>query len=1172
MHCQSCGVENPEGVKFCHECGSALRNRCPQCGNENPLSAKFCGECGAALLGKSKGKRRKTKNQDGLGSNVQRLESKERSPASSSRTLDTRLRDSRPDAAERRQLTVMFCDLVGSTTLSEQLDPEEYREVVQAYHAMCAEVVTRYAGFTAQHLGDGLLVYFGYPSAYEDEAARAVRTSLEILAGLQFLNVQLKPALKARLPHPIQARIGIHTGLVVIGEIGSSEKRELLALGETPNLAARLQGLAEPDTVVISAATQRLVQGLFACQDLGSQELKGLTTPVAVHQVLGESGVQGRFEAAVQKGLTPLVGREEELGLLQRRWEQAKEGAGQVVLLGGEPGIGKSRLVQELKEHVNVAGATCIEFHCSPYHQNSALYPIIEHLQSLLQFSRDEAPVTKLGKLQQALVRYRFPQADTVPLLASLLSLPHPEGYPPITVSPQKQKEKTQAVLVAWLVEEAEQRPVCTVWEDLHWTDPSTLEVLTLLLDQAPTTRLLVLLTSRPEFTSPWGSRSYFTQLTLNRLGRAQVREMVRHVAGQALRPSILRQAQDSERTESESDRESLPVRAEPVEAQTALSDDLIEAVATKTDGVPLFVEELTKSVVESAGAQHAAPLPLAIPATLQDSLMARLDRLGPAKEIAQLGATIGREFSYELLHAVANRDEGSLQRGLRRLVETELIYQRGLPPQATYLFKHALIQDTAYQSLLKSKRQQLHQQIARVLEEQFPSTRETQPELLAHHYSEAGLAEQAIPYWQKAGQRAVDRSAYAEAISHLSKGLALLKTLPETEKRHSQELNLQTPLGLAFMATKNYAAAEVGLAYTRARELCRQVGETPQLATVLDGLWIFHLVRGELQTAYEAAKQLLALGLNTQEPTLIMEGQHGLGQISYFMGEFATARKHMEQAIVHYDTLQTLSPLLHPPQDPGVMSRGYAAWSLWHLGYPAQALQRVHEAFALAQKLSHPFSIAFALNFAFTLHQFRKERQLAQAHLEKLIAFSSEHGFPQLAALGTFMQGAVLVARGQIKEGLAQMHQGMDAYLAGGAELGHPTLLGGLATIYGAVGRIEEALTLLTEAWTSLNKTNQHVYAVGLHLQRGTLLLKSGGHIKTEAEECFCQALEVARRQGAKSLELQAAISLARLWQKQGNLDAARTMLADVYNWFTEGFDTKDLQEAKALLEELSH
>src|SRR5215831_18113263 len=679
MRCPDCSFENPQGLKFCEECGTRLPQVCPGCGRQVRPAAKFCGECGTPLAGAS--------SDQGLESRVQSPQS----PDARHQTLDPR-----PNEAERRQLTVMFCDLVGSTPLAEKLDPEDLRAVILAYQQACAEQIRRFEGYLARYVGDGLLVYFGYPQAHEDDAQRAVRTGLEIVAAMQKMvpsplagegqgeGAEVSPV-TALPPHPslppqggkeksLQVRIGIHTGLVVAGDMGGGGYRDPLAIvGETPNIAARLQGLAEPDTVVISEATARLVQGLFECHERGPQALKGVSTPVPVYRVLRESQAQNRFEVAVRTGLTPLVGREHEVGLLQERWERAKQGAGQVVLLGGEAGIGKSRLVQELKEQVTAEGATRIEFRCSPYHQNSAFYPIIEHLQRLLQFVPHEAPQARVAKLTQVLARYRFLQVDTLPLLVALLSLPQPDGAPPVTLSPQKQKQKTQEALVAWIVEEAEKAPVYCAWEDLHWADPSTLELLTLVLDQVPTARLLTLLTFRPDFTPPWHPRSHITQLTLSRLGRSQVEVMVEQVTG-----------------------------------GKALPQDVLQQIVRKTDGIPLFVEELTKMVLESGllreendryvGAHGGAPIPpLAIPATLHASLLARLDRLSTVREIAQLGATIGREFSYELLQAVSPLDEATLQQGLKQLIEAELVYQRGLLPQAHHLFKHALLQDTAY-------------------------------------------------------------------------------------------------------------------------------------------------------------------------------------------------------------------------------------------------------------------------------------------------------------------------------------------------------------------------------------------------------------------------------------------------------------------------------------------
>jgi hypothetical protein len=602
------------------------------------------------------------------------------------------------------------------------------REVVRAYQAICAEVIQHFNGYIAQYLGDGLLVYFGYPQAHEDDAQRAVRTGLGIVEAMDILNRRLGQEKGVHLA----VRVGIHTGLVVVGEMGGGGRQERLALGDTPNIAARLQGLGVPDTVVISAVTQRLVQGYFTCHDLGAQPLKGVATPLQVYQVVRETEMQQRFDVAAARGLTPLVGREHEVGILQERWAQVQAGRGHIVMLSGEAGIGKSRLVQVVKDEVIGAGALRIEYRCSPSHQHSALYPVIARLERMLAWHQDDMPDDKLRKLEEALQPYPLPLAEVVPLLAALLSVPLPaDRYPPLTLTPQRQKQKTLEALLTWLLVLTEQQPVLFVVEDLHWIDPSTLEFLSLLVEQGPTARLLTLLTCRPEFQSPWGLRTHLTPIALQRLPQPQVETMITRVTGgKALPPTVF------------------------------------QHVVAKTDGVPLFVEELTKTVLESGLLQETeghyeltGPLPpLAIPATLHDSLMARLDRLATVKTVAQLGAVLGRTFSYEVLQAVTPLDEVPLQQALARLVDAELLYQRGVPPQATYLFKHALIQETAYQSLLKSSRQQYHQQIAQVLETRFPAAVATQPELVAQHYTAAGCVEQAVVYWQQAGERAVAR------------------------------------------------------------------------------------------------------------------------------------------------------------------------------------------------------------------------------------------------------------------------------------------------------------------------------------------------------------------------------------------------------------------------------
>jgi len=836
---------------------------------------------------------------------------------------------STPDA-ERRQLTVLFCDLVDATVLASQLDPEELREVVRAYQDTCAKVIARFEGHIAQYLGDGLLVYFGYPLAHEDDAQRAVRAGLGMVEAVGQLNTRLAQERGVSLA----VRLGIHTGLVVVGEVGGGARQEQLALGETPNLAARLQGLAAPNTLVISAATLPLLGGFFAYQSLGTQLLKGFAQPLEVYQVRYESMATSRLEGAGSTGLTPIVGREQEVALLRERWAQVKDGLGQVVLLSGEAGIGKSRLIQVLTEQVATEPqAWLTPCQCSPYHQNSALYPMIELLERVaLRFDREESPQQKLRKLEGFVVQYGLTLAEAVPLFAALLSLPLDTDYAPLPVSPEQQKQKTLQALLTILLRIAAQQPVLFVMEDLHWVDPSTLELLSLLVDQGPTARILALFTFRPDFPPPWMGRAHLTQVTVNRLPRRQAMEVIRQVArGKALPPEV------------------------------------VEQVVAKTDGVPLFVEELTKMVLESGLLQEqeecyelTGPLPpLAIPATLHDSLMARLDRLATVKGLAQLGATLGREFPYTLLQAVSPWDEETLQRGLHQLVEAEFLYQRGLPPQATYLFKHALIQDAAYQSLLKSTRQQYHQRIAQVLEEYFPDTVETQPELLAHHYTQAGLTEQAVRYWQRAGQQASDRSAYLEAVSHLTTGIELHKSLPEAPEHTQQALSLHIALGAALQTAKGFGAPEVEDAYAQAYALCQQVGETPQLVPVLYGLWRFYTGRSQFHTARELGETLLRLAQRAQDLALVVIAHYTLGMTWLCLGALPAARQHLEEGSARYTPDQRHVPVFRMGHDPGVACRGLAAMTLWCLGYPEQALARVHDALALAHELSHPFSLA---------------------------------------------------------------------------------------------------------------------------------------------------------------------------------------------------------------------
>ncbi len=926
----------------------------------------------------------------------------------------------------------------------------------------------------AQFLGDGVLVYFGWPTAHEDAAARAVYASLAIIEALQPLNdTRLAPQYAVR----VQVRIGLHTGMAVIGEMGGGDRHEQLAMGDTPNIAARLQGLAQPNTVVLSAATARLVQGICALEDLGLHHLKGVTEPLGVARLLGTTAAPSEADELTSPAGPFLVGRDEEIGLLVRRWEQSRAGLGQVVLLSGEAGIGKSSLVQALHTHVSQAEVTRFALRCSPYHTNSTLYPVINLVQQVLRFAHEDPAETRLAKLEQGLQRYRLPLAEVVPLFTALLSLPLPDGrYPTLTLTPQRQRQQTQDALVGWLMAEAEHHPLLAVWEDLHWADPSTLELLGLLIDQVPTVPMLHVLAFRPEFTPPWPARSHLTPITLNRLERPQVEALIAHLAG-----------------------------------GKALPEEVVEHIVAKTDGVPLFVEELTKMVLESGLLQEEAEhyrltgslSTVTIPATLQDSLMARLDRLPQAREIAQLGAVLGREFAYELLQAVASQDEATLQAGLAQLVAAELLYQRGRPPRARYLFKHALIQDAAYASLLRSTRQQVHQQVAQLLEARFLEIVETQPELVAHHYTEAGLTEQAVGYWQRAGQQASERSAHLEAINHFTIGIELLKTLPETPEHTQQALALHITLGAALLMTKGQAAPEVEHTYIQARVLCQQVGETPELAPVLLGLWRFYIARPQLYTAREIGETLLRQAQRAHDPALTVIADYALGNTWFYLGVLPAARQHLEEGIALYTPDQRRAPVFRIGHDPGVACRVNAAQTLWLLGYPEQALVRLHEALALAHELSHPYSLAYARCWAAIVSQFRRDVSVVHELAVAAVALSIEQGFSLCMALGTSLRGWALAMQGQGEAGMAQVRQGITAWQATGAGLYVPYFCTLLADVCAHLGHTEDGLQALAAAHTLVEQHEERYWEAEVCRLQGVLLLHAEGRVTPRGIDC---------------------------------------------------------------------
>jgi class 3 adenylate cyclase/predicted ATPase len=1026
----------------------------------------------------------------------------------------------------------MFCDLVGSTPMSSRLDPEDLREVIAAYHRAVAEVITRLDGFVSRYMGDGVLAYFGYPQAHEDDAERAVRAGLGAIGAVSRLYVK---SVK------LQTRVGIATGLVVVGDlIGEGSAQEQSVIGETPNLAARLQTLAEPDTVVIAGGTRRLVGDLFEYRDLGAVEVKGIAAPVPAWQVLRPSGVASRFEALRGSVLTPLVGRDEEIDLLLRRWACAKAGDGQVVLISGEPGLGKSRITEALDEHLHVEPHFRLRYFCSPYHQDSALFPFIDQLGRAAGFASDDLPMAKLEKIEALLAR-AAPPDENVAFLADLLSLPAAERHPLPNLTSQRKKERTLEALIHQLKGLAQQEPVVMVFEDAHWIDPTSLELLDLTVERVRSLPVLLVVTFRPEFQAPWTGQPQVTTLALNRLDRRDRTVLVEQIAG-----------------------------------GRALPDEVVAQIADRTDGVPLFVEELTKSVLESGllreeGDRYVldGALPaFAIPTTLHASLLARLDRLASVRLVAQIGATIGREFSYELLRAVSRLPEDELQVSLARLVASELVFQRGTPPDALYTFKHALVQDAAHSSLLRGARQQLHAQIAGALETHSPEIMENQPELLAQHYAEAGLVEKSVALWGEAGRRSVARSAMAEAAAQYHKGLDQLALLPDDPKRKRQELELRSSLSAVLIAVKGFAAPETGDAYARARKLWEKLGSPGEFLQIPYGQSRYHMNRGELDLAQRLDKDLLRLSRQRNDAAGLVLGHYSSGRTLVFAGRFASSRSQLEEAVALYNPISHGSLVQQAAVDPQVASQAYLGIVLFCLGFPDQALARSSAAVAEARRLAHPPSLASSLMNGTTVLLLVGDDAALDERANQLVAVTTEQGFPFWGAVGTIYRGWVKVKNGDVAEGISLLRSGSTAYRATGARVWMPYHIALLARAYEIAGQIEEGLTQLDDALQIVERTGERWLDAELYRHKGQLLLRQG-HSEA-AEELYRNALRIAEQQQAKLWELRASVSLARLRRDQGRRAEARDLLAPVYDWFTEGFDTPDLKEAKSLLDEL--
>jgi len=1030
---------------------------------------------------------------------------------------------------ERRQLTVLFCDMVGFTELASRVDPEILQIIIRVYEDTCAASITRYDGYVFQRLGDGIVAFFGYPLAHEGEAERAIRAGLDIIDAFAKLDVPDAGQL--------QVRIGIATGLVVVT---SAEKG---AVGETMNLASRLQGSAQVGTIVVSERVQRLSGGSFDYEDLGEQTLKGIGKPTRVYRIVGASDAASRFEAAHGERLIPLVGREQELGLLKERWQLAQDGEGQVVLLSGEPGIGKSRILSALRERLEGQGALALRYQCSPYYINSAFWPITDNIERVLKFGRDESPDSKLDKLEALIVgQYERPLSD-VRFIASMLSIPSDERYGAITMTPEKHKDETLRTLVDISEAAAKKQPSVVLFEDAHWADPTTLEVLDLLIDRVKDIPLLIVLTHRPEFENRWASHGHVSALNLSKLTRAQSSALVSRVAN-----------------------------------SRSLPPELLEQILAKTDGVPLFVEELTKSILESgeltdkgdhyeyAGATHS----VTIPATLRDSLMARLDRYMPVKEIAQIGAAIGREFTYELIAAVALLQKSQLNDALAQLTDSGLAFRRGTPPNATYAFKHALVQDAAYDSLLISRRQELHGKIAKEIEVRFPKIKEIEPEVLAHHLTAAGDAKAAIPHWQRAGEIAWNRTALVEAISMLDRGLELVATLPHSRERDASELNLRQSLGRIWTALKGWPAQEVWDSLHPALTLARSLKRNDAEVNITTGLIVFIQTRGRAAEALQRAEELFDLAQSTGDKELLITGHQLLCSTHLWAGNLVESLEHGDKTMQLYTKHENRQPYGVTGFDRRTHAAVLSAISTWMLGYPDQAVKISDEIDERARRLGYPFDLGYVLSDGARVFDFRCEPNELRKRVEECERVGRENNMPVLCAGALPYYGIALVREAKPAEAIVLLESGIATWERSGGKLDTPYWKSVLAEAMVLTGKVDNALQLINEQIEQVERPGwgeRHYYAETLRLKGWMLMLNNDFK---GAENSYLASLDWAREQQAKSWELRTSTSLARLWQSQGKRKEALELLKPVYDWFTEGFDTKDLKEAKALLDEL--
>lgn len=1102
MKCTQCGLEVPASARFCGGCGTAVPRLVPciSCGQSNPPSHSFCQSCGTSLAAVAAEK--------------------------------AAVADQAASVGERRQLTALFCDLVGFTALSCRLDVEDLQELMSDYYKTCRGVVERFDGHVAQLLGDGVLAYFGYPLAHEDDPVRAVTAALSLLESFGEFSGRWSERLAAAAADVPAVRIGIHTGVVVIGDSGP--KGEPVTLGTSLNVAARLQSIAPAGDVLISDATRNLVQGLFVLEPIGSQQLRGIDGPMEAFRVVRPSGVATRLEIGAKLGLTPFVGRQHELALLVDRWEQTADSRGQAVLITGEAGVGKSRLVQRFRERLASSTHTWLEARTSPYHTNTAFHPIIDLIQHGIFAEPEDDDAVRTAKLEQAIVNAGLPPDELVPLFAALLSLPVPASHPVAAQSAQAWRRHTLEALVKWILALAERQPVILFVEDLHWVDPSTMELFSLLMGRMHAARVLVLLTSRPEL-QPWPQWPHLMHLRLNPLSRLQTREML-----------------------------------DAVVRRVSLPESVLGALIAKCDGVPLYVEELTRAVMEVAPARSGAGSRRdtsadSIPSTLRDSLTARLDRLGPARELAQIASAIGREFSHDLLAAVARMDDEAFASALENLVEVELFYRRGVAPHASYLFKHALIQEAAYEGMLRARRVELHGRIASVIEERFPEVARNEPETVARHYAQAQQYEQAAEHYRRAGELAKQRMANTEAIDHLHDALEMLAHAPESDRRRRLELRLQVALGAPLIATQGYAHAEVGRVFERARELCEGIGEGVELFEAVYGHSAYSLNMTRMAQADELSRRLLELAPGLPPPSRLPWAHQQMGCVHYFRGEPADAHRHFEAAVAAYASAEQ-QQLLHVfGQDPAVASLALSGMSLWQIGRSASSIATSRAAVERAREVGHPFSLAFALCFCGYNHVQRRERAELARVAGDIAALVYEQGLSQWVPSSLILRGW---AQEDPEEAIAIMQAGMLEGTRSGSRIGAPFYIGMLADRQYDAGDDEAASSTLAFALAVAEETGNHYADVELHRLRGDIEFR-----RSSAEDAmphYQRALEIAQAQQAFGSALRVALRMAPVLAGSREREAARSLIGRFWRGSAASADTADEKAASVLLDEL--